>query len=91
MTSAFAGLLAGSMAACATSTPAPTDMPAATAPAATTPTAATPAATEGHQGGTAASHACKGMNECKGQGGCSSGDGGCKGKNSCKGHGGCKT
>ena len=34
-------------------------------------------------------HACKGMNACKGQGGCSSGDAGCAGKNSCKGKGGC--
>ena len=35
-------------------------------------------------------HACKGNNECKGQGGCKSGDNGCAGKNSCKGHGGCE-
>ena len=27
--------------------------------------------------------------DCKGQGGCSTGDNGCKGKNSCKGKGGC--
>jgi hypothetical protein len=38
-----------------------------------------------------AKHACKGMNSCKGQGGCATGDMGCKGKNSCKGKGGCKT
>jgi len=36
-------------------------------------------------------HACKGANDCKGQGGCKTGDNGCKGQNSCKGHGGCKT
>lgn len=36
-------------------------------------------------------HACKGLNNCKGQGGCKSGDNGCKGKNSCKGKGGCAT
>jgi len=36
-------------------------------------------------------HDCKGMNSCKGQGGCSSSDMSCKGKNSCKGKGGCKT
>lgn len=36
-------------------------------------------------------HACKGMNSCKGKGGCSSGDAGCKGKNTCKGKGGCAT
>ena len=34
-------------------------------------------------------HACKTMNECKGQGGCSAGAG--AGKNSCKGQGGCAT
>jgi len=37
-----------------------------------------------------AKHDCKGMNSCKGQGGCNAGDMGCKGKNSCKGKGGCK-
>jgi hypothetical protein len=35
-------------------------------------------------------HDCKGMNACKGQGGCKTGDMGCKGKNDCKGKGGCK-
>ncbi len=39
----------------------------------------------------AAPHDCKGMNGCKGQGGCGSSDNGCKGKNSCKGKGGCST
>ena len=34
-------------------------------------------------------HACKGQNNCKGQGGCFSGNNGCAGKNSCKGKGGC--
>ena len=38
-----------------------------------------------------AKHACKGMNSCKGNGGCSTGDAGCKGKNTCKGKGGCAT
>lgn len=44
-------------------------------------------------GGTTATakHACKGLNACKGQGGCAPGDNGCKGKNSCKGRGGCAT
>ncbi len=36
-------------------------------------------------------HACKGLNECKGKGGCSAGDNGCASKNSCKGKGGCAT
>jgi hypothetical protein len=35
-------------------------------------------------------HDCKGMNACKGQGGCKTTDHDCKGKNSCKGQGGCK-
>ena len=36
-------------------------------------------------------HVCKGMNSCKGKGGCETSDAGCAGKNSCKGHGGCAT
>jgi len=39
----------------------------------------------------AAKHVCKGHNECKGQGGCASGENGCSGQNSCKGKGGCAT
>ncbi len=39
----------------------------------------------------AAKHACKGMNECKGQGGCKTDKNECKGHNSCKGTGGCAT
>ncbi len=34
-------------------------------------------------------HDCAGKNDCKGLGGCKSGDNGCKFKNSCKGKGGC--
>ncbi len=34
-------------------------------------------------------HTCAGQNDCKGLGGCKSGDNGCKFKNSCKGKGGC--
>ena len=33
---------------------------------------------------------CAGSNDCKGLGGCKSGDNGCKFKNSCKGKGGCE-
>jgi hypothetical protein len=36
-------------------------------------------------------HVCKAMNDCKGQGGCKTGDGGCAAKNTCKGKGGCAT
>lgn len=35
-------------------------------------------------------HGCAGMNDCKGLGGCESGDNHCKFKNSCKGKGGCE-
>ena len=38
-----------------------------------------------------AKHSCQGKNDCKGQGGCKSGDNGCSSKNSCKGKGGCAT
>jgi hypothetical protein len=38
---------------------------------------------------TADSHGCKGMNECKGQGGCKTDKHACKGMNDCKGQGGC--
>ena len=37
-------------------------------------------------------HACKGLNSCKGQGGCAvEGKNTCKGQNECKGAGGCAT
>jgi len=36
-------------------------------------------------------HSCAGKNDCKGVGGCKTGDQGCKGKNTCKGKGGCNT
>ncbi len=45
---------------------------------------------EGGDGG-GEKHACKGLNNCKGHGGCASGDAGCAAKNSCKGKGGCAT
>ena len=36
-----------------------------------------------------AEHACAGLNDCKGQGGCSTANNDCAGKNDCKGLGGC--
>jgi len=53
----------------------------------------TPAAAlaNSHDEGSKKGHDCAGKNECKGKGGCKTGDNGCKGKNSCKGKGGCKT
>lgn len=38
-----------------------------------------------------ADHHCKGMNTCKGKGGCKTSHNKCAGKNSCKGKGGCNT
>jgi hypothetical protein len=44
------------------------------------------------QAGGIEKHSCKGMNSCKGQGGCSvPGKNSCKGMNDCKGMGGCST
>ncbi len=51
--------------------------------------AATPAFASDPEGEKAKGHDCAGKNECKGQGGCKTGDNGCAGKNSCKGKGGC--
>ncbi|MBS1537406.1 MAG: hypothetical protein JST20_06620 [Bacteroidetes bacterium] len=50
-------------------------------------------AAKAHKASTKAAkeHACKGMNECKGKGGCKTADNSCKGKNACKGKGGCST
>ena len=54
-----------------------------------TPGAETPhASAEASSGGE--SHGCKGMNQCKGQGGCKTEAHSCKGHNECKGQGGCK-
>lgn len=82
---ALAGLLAG-LTACGDSAPTtPTEAAAPEAPAA--PTAA---ATE--QPAKPAEHACKGLNECKAQGGCHvEGKNACAGLNECKAQGGCCT
>jgi hypothetical protein len=78
LTIAVAGLLSGALgSSCAKST--------SDAPAAAAKQDANPAALG------LAKHACKAMNECKGQGGCKAGDAGCAGKNTCKGKGGCAT
>jgi len=75
LTAAFTGLLGGTMARAA----------ALANPGAISPIAGQAAADKVEK------HACKGLNSCKGKGGCSSSDNGCKGKNSCKGKGGCAT
>ncbi len=51
----------------------------------------TAAPAEGTQAATVVPHECATKNECKGQGGCKTGDQGCAGKNTCKGKGGCKS
>jgi hypothetical protein len=92
MAGALAGLMAGA-AGCGGSEPA--EAPKAEAPKAEAPKAEAPApaaADEGEQAAASmAAHACKGHNECKGQGGCGvANQNDCKGKNPCKGKGGCK-
>jgi hypothetical protein len=78
LTAAFTGLLGGTVARAAT-------MANASATSGISSIAGQAAADKVEK------HACKGLNSCKGKGGCSSSDNGCKGKNSCKGKGGCAT
>jgi hypothetical protein len=85
LTAAFTGLLGGTVARAAT-----------VASTNGSPTGLTSATSISSVAGQAADkpvekHACKGLNSCKGKGGCKSSDNGCKGKNSCKGKGGCAT
>jgi hypothetical protein len=75
VTAACLGILAGASSATGCNKG---DSGSSAAPSATTPTAA------------GAKHACKGQNDCKGQGGCGTDKHACKGQNACKGQGGCK-
>ena len=83
LAAAFTGLLSGTVARAATS--ANTGSSANTSNSSISPIAGQAADDKVEK------HACKGLNSCKGKGGCSSGDNGCKGKNSCNGKGGCAT
>ena len=86
LTAAFTGLLGGTMARAATvSNTGRSSSELTSASSAISPVAGQAAADKVEK------HACKGLNSCKGKGGCKSGDNGCKGKNSCKGKGGCAT
>jgi hypothetical protein len=92
---AMAGLLAGASSRASAST---LNVPVAPAQSITASSGSTSTAFDARLGTQApstladtAKHDCKGMNACKGEGGCKTGDNGCKGKNSCKGKGGCKT
>jgi hypothetical protein len=83
LTAAFTGLLGGTVARAASVNPSVASLTSASS--AISPLAGQAAADKVEK------HACKGLNSCKGRGGCSSSDNGCKGKNSCKGKGGCAT
>ena len=86
LTAAFTGLLGGTVARAATlanSTRSSAEVTSASS--AISPIAGQAAADKVEK------HACKGLNSCKGKGGCKASDNGCKGKNSCKGKGGCAT
>jgi hypothetical protein len=76
LTAAFTGLLAGTAARANAANSSGSAITAVAGQAADTPVE---------------KHGCKGLNSCKGKGGCKSSDNGCKGKNSCKGKGGCAT
>lgn len=78
------GLLAS---ACGESTPEPTT-PTSAGGGDTTGDAAEATEAAGSEGGEQAA-CCKGMNECKGKGGCKTDVNECAGKNECKGKGGC--
>ncbi len=86
LTAAFTGLLGGTVARAATVANSGNSAAGLTsASSAISPIAGQAAADKVEK------HACKGLNSCKGKGGCKSSDNGCKGKNSCKGKGGCAT
>jgi hypothetical protein len=85
LTAAFTGLLGGTVARAATVNSSTSATQLTSASSAISPIAGQAAADKVEK------HACKGLNSCKGKGGCSSSDNGCKGKNSCKGKGGCAT
>jgi hypothetical protein len=96
ISNALIGLLAGSamLTACGGTPNTEPETAAEPTPAAeeATPAATEAASAEGDQAAKAAGHACKGMNECKGMGGCAvEGANGCTGHNDCKGAGGCCT
>jgi hypothetical protein len=98
LTAASTGIMLGAITACGGSTPPPEtpagteaapagyDAPPAADAAAPAADAAAPAADATAAEGKAC---CKGLNECKGKGGCRAGEHSCKGQNECKGKGGC--
>ena len=85
LTAAFTGLLGGTVARAVTAASSGSSVGLTSSSSAISPIAGQAADDKVEK------HACKGLNSCKGKGGCKSGDNGCKGKNSCKGKGGCAT
>ena len=95
MAAAVTGILAGAAAACGGQA-SPPAAPAAEAPGAPMADATTPEPVNDripadNDSGTASKHACKGLNDCMGRGGCKTELNTCRGKNECKGRGGCKS
>jgi hypothetical protein len=89
---AVSGMVAG-LAGCGGAEPAPATAPAASGDSKAAPaagTAAPAAAGTAAPAAAPAKHACKGLNTCKGNGGCKTDKNACKGLNTCKGAGGCK-
>ena len=95
LTAASAGIMMGALAGCGGSTPPPetpegTDLPpAADSAAEPAADASAPAADASAPAAAEGKACCKGMNECKGKGGCRAGEHSCAGQNECKGKGGC--
>jgi hypothetical protein len=96
MTAAVTGMLAGACGGQSSPAPAaPAGGEAAPAPVASSDAAPAPTADDRtpvpNSSSQPSKHACKGLNDCKGRGGCKTEVNTCKGQNQCKGRGGCKT
>jgi hypothetical protein len=106
MAAAVTGILAGAAACGSQSTPPATPEGAEAPPVAAAGGEAPPATEAASDAGTPttddrtpvptnathpAKHACKGLNDCKGRGGCKTELNSCRGQNECKGRGGCRS
>jgi hypothetical protein len=90
LVAAVGGILLGATGCGGGSQPEPaTEATPAATPAPVVPGAA-PADPAAAPAATGEKMSCKGLNDCKGKGGCKSDKHDCKGKNDCKGQGGCK-
>ncbi len=96
MAAAVTGILSGAMACGGQASPTPAAPDAEAAPAAPVADATSPEPVNDripadNDSSTPSKHACRGLNDCKGRGGCKTDLNTCRGKNECKGRGGCKT